>query len=864
MATYNSIDTFNKMISKNPEKRFSKNYNFIFGNDYINNKEFKNTVDNFINNNENIYNNIYQKVMSADMGITEDSARVYSNMLNFIAEKENISTQDIQSRMLTLAGNEKSKLLNSFNVNKEVFDNLGLDSSIWTINNNSPSITKTKEELIQESLDRQKKIYQNFVNKTNSNKRMSNAKTFEEKAEILKERAKNISKQSTDQYIRVKNEGHQRTTQLNVKQSYIDDLQNELNKLDSKIVNLSSQNPNHPDLINLKKQREGLYDNLKHAQYTKYSNSTMHKLALNPPREGAPMFEGNIVPSEIADTDTYEKILNTKAEQIRNEMNTSNNSVDIQDSKNYRKLKKGEGTYRRKSKGPQPVEPRISDLDDDTLANLTDEEIMEWAQNSDDYNEAIELRKNAREKLGMDTVPEIETTGKNTELETPLNNNLNNRTSNTNTNTSTIDNTEETIEEKIKRLTEEERQRFERESQADFDKSMEEIETEFNQEAERIENEFGPAKYDLDDTSLHLDSPDIKTRKQRLENTGKRLSNNKGPNETKKRKLSGKKLKVKGGNLKQAAANTFVNIATDTVRETISKNADELKNFGKHPNMFEFDEFADLTDADIDFYYDNLFGMDVKTKQQMKKSWIEKRKLAKTARESAKKRKIIDNFDDYMDNFFSYNGYSSVEGQARFNPDPEVGWDETDFKNPDSYNRHRIDFEVDDDGNLKFKRYDEMETVEIEQNRSRKTKGNVADDDIFGWMKKHKIGLGEAINVLSTVSAYKDARKQGHSVGSSVVRAAGSFVMGEMLGFWGSMGWELAKGIPKAAIKGAEVLYKENRKMNAAANQHGLGGDFQDTQQLATMRQSGMEMAKMAQYNLQQTLMGNEATYLHR
>jgi hypothetical protein len=280
--------------------------------------------------------------------------------------------------------------------------------------------------------------------------------------------------------------------------------------------------------------------------------------------------------------------------------------------------------------------------------------------------------------------------------------------------------------------------------------------------------------------------------------------------------------------------------------------------------MFDFDEFADLTDADIDFYYDNLFGMDIKTKQQMKKSWIEKRKLAKTARKSANKRKIIDNFDDYMDNVFSYTGYSSIEGQARFSPDPEVGWDEADFKNPDSYNRHRIDFEVDDDGNLKFKRYDEMDTIEIEQNKSRRIKSNIDDDDIFGWMKKHKIGLGEAINVLSTVSAYKDARKQGHSVGSSVVRAAGSFVMGEMLGFWGSMGWELAKGIPKAAIKGAEVLYKENRKMNAAANQHGLGGDFQDTQQLATMRQSGMEMAKMAQYNLQQTLMGNEATHLHR
>ena len=42
------------------------------------------------------------------------------------------------------------------------------------------------------------------------------------------------------------------------------------------------------------------------------------------------------------------------------------------------------------------------------------------------------------------------------------------------------------------------------------------------------------------------------------------------------------------------------------------------------------------------------------------------------------------------------------------------------------------------------------------------------------------------------------------------------------------------------------------------------GAQFADNQQLATMRQSGMEMAKMSQYNLQQTLMGNEANHLHR
>ena len=397
------------------------------------------------------------------------------------------------------------------------------------------------------------------------------------------------------------------------------------------------------------------------------------------------------------------------------------------------------------------------DFDDEFLANLTDDQILNQARNNEELERYIKMRDDARTRLGMDNQTfNIETENK------TINNNfngVNQEYQQRQTQKQTKNTAEETIEEKIKRLTEEERQRFERESQADFDKSMEEIEAEFNQEAERIENEFGPAKYDLDDTSLHLDSPDIKIRKQRLENAGKRLSNNKGPNGTKKRftgqrvannskrsikkkKLSGKKFKVKGGNLKQAAANTFVNIATDAVKETISKNADELKNFGRHPNMFDFDEFADLTDADIDFYYDNLFGMDIKTKQQMKKSWIEKRKLAKTARKSANKRKIIDNFDDYMDNVFSYTGYSSVEGQARFSPDPEVGWDEADFKNPDSYNRHRIDFEVDDDGNLKFKRYDEMDTIEIEQNKSRRIKSNIDDDDIFGWMKKHKLGLG--------------------------------------------------------------------------------------------------------------------------
>jgi hypothetical protein len=86
-----------------------------------------------------------------------------------------------------------------------------------------------------------------------------------------------------------------------------------------------------------------------------------------------------------------------------------------------------------------------------------------------------------------------------------------------------------------------------------------------------------------------------------------------------------------------------------------------------------------------------------------------------------------------------------------------------------------------------------------------------------------------------------------------------------MLGFWGSMGVTAATVVPGAVIGATDYLLSEQRRMNSAANYTPLGGtSFQDSQQLATMRQSGMELAKMSRYNLEQTLMGAEAKHLHR
>lgn len=114
------------------------------------------------------------------------------------------------------------------------------------------------------------------------------------------------------------------------------------------------------------------------------------------------------------------------------------------------------------------------------------------------------------------------------------------------------------------------------------------------------------------------------------------------------------------------------------------------------------------------------------------------------------------------------------------------------------------------------------------------------------------------------VSDYKDARDSGKGVVSSVVKAGALFAAGEVL--QGAMlPVMLAGSIPKMAVGAIETTQKMTRQMNNMQRIQTFGESyFQDTQQLATMRQAGMELAKMSQYNLQQSIMGNEAQYMHK
>lgn len=149
-----------------------------------------------------------------------------------------------------------------------------------------------------------------------------------------------------------------------------------------------------------------------------------------------------------------------------------------------------------------------------------------------------------------------------------------------------------------------------------------------------------------------------------------------------------------------------------------------------------------------------------------------------------------------------------------------------------------------------------------------KNSNKTLDSQIKGLTGKG-MNLTKAITIgnaaIAAVDKYKESKAEGKSTGSALIRAGGAAVAGEVLGIPGTLFLTAAQTAPKAIIAGADALYKEHRRMNSASNFVPLGDvNFQDSQELATMRQSGMELAKMSQYNLEQSLMGAEAKHLHR
>lgn len=177
--------------------------------------------------------------------------------------------------------------------------------------------------------------------------------------------------------------------------------------------------------------------------------------------------------------------------------------------------------------------------------------------------------------------------------------------------------------------------------------------------------------------------------------------------------------------------------------------------------------------------------------------------------------------------------------------------------------RHHYEKAVMKDAKKQVKKYNKQ----VNKTLLQKMKETGAADETFtNVLKGHKgMTLGLGLNALFALGDYRESRKEGKTVLGSALKAGTSLAMGELLSFPGMLALGAAKGIGSLGVKGVTFAAQTSRSMNNLQQFTPFSGaNFVDTQQLATMRQSGMELAKMSQYNLQQTLMGTEARNLHR
>lgn len=125
------------------------------------------------------------------------------------------------------------------------------------------------------------------------------------------------------------------------------------------------------------------------------------------------------------------------------------------------------------------------------------------------------------------------------------------------------------------------------------------------------------------------------------------------------------------------------------------------------------------------------------------------------------------------------------------------------------------------------------------------------------------IALG--MNAYGAISDYKNSRLEGNGKVGSAIYAAGNAIMFEAIGMKGMLAMGAISNAPNLILNGVTKANAVARSMDRASrNVPFNNATFVDSQQAYTMRQAGMQLAQASKYNLQQSLMGNEASVMHK
>jgi hypothetical protein len=112
---------------------------------------------------------------------------------------------------------------------------------------------------------------------------------------------------------------------------------------------------------------------------------------------------------------------------------------------------------------------------------------------------------------------------------------------------------------------------------------------------------------------------------------------------------------------------------------------------------------------------------------------------------------------------------------------------------------------------------------------------------------------------------YTTARDSGSGVVSSAISGLTDAALPMMMGMGAYLGMQAVIAAPGAAVSAIEGISQYGRGLQKQSRQTPFqNSQFAETQQTYTMRQAGMTLAQKSKYNLQQTMLGNEAQHMHR
>lgn len=122
------------------------------------------------------------------------------------------------------------------------------------------------------------------------------------------------------------------------------------------------------------------------------------------------------------------------------------------------------------------------------------------------------------------------------------------------------------------------------------------------------------------------------------------------------------------------------------------------------------------------------------------------------------------------------------------------------------------------------------------------------------------------LNGYFAYSDYKDVRDEGGGFLEAAGTAALNFAIPEIVGTAPYLLYQGASALTQMGVAGYENASMKLRQMDRDnRNQTPFRGyTFVDSPQIYTMRQAGLALAQQSKYGLQQTMMGNEAKYMHR